>query len=174
MQTTAAALAPGVMPMMSGLASGLRASVWKIAPETPKAAPTSSPVSARGSRSVAHDELGVVAAAPEQRRRSRRASGIGKSPTVSDDAAGDAASSAHGDERDRRRPRSRRRRAARQRRLGPRRRLRLGAATVATGASCHSSASLRRRTRAMKNGAPMSAVTIPTCDLAGPGDDAGR
>ena len=37
MTNTAAALdAPAVMPMMSGLASGLRASVWKIAPGEPE------------------------------------------------------------------------------------------------------------------------------------------
>ena len=37
MQNTADALAPASMPMMSGLASGLRARLWKIAPEMPKA-----------------------------------------------------------------------------------------------------------------------------------------
>ena len=46
---TAAALAPRLTPMMSGLASGLRSVVWKIAPPTPNAAPTSTPSTARGS-----------------------------------------------------------------------------------------------------------------------------
>ena len=36
---------------MSGLASGLRVIVWNTAPDTPKATPTSSPITARGSRS---------------------------------------------------------------------------------------------------------------------------
>ena len=52
MQNTAAALAPESMPMMSGLASGLRAMLWKMAPEIPKAAPTRMAVIARGRRSV--------------------------------------------------------------------------------------------------------------------------
>ena len=46
---TAAALAPTLTPMMSGLASGLRSVVWKIAPPTPNAMPTSTPSTARGS-----------------------------------------------------------------------------------------------------------------------------
>ena len=52
MQNTAAALAPASMPMMSGLASGLRAMLWKMAPEIPNAAPTRTAVMARGRRSV--------------------------------------------------------------------------------------------------------------------------
>ena len=39
MANTAAALAPTLTPMMSGLASGLRNVVWKMAPLTPKAMP---------------------------------------------------------------------------------------------------------------------------------------
>jgi hypothetical protein len=35
--------------MMSGLASGLRKLVWRIAPPTPKATPTSTASTARGS-----------------------------------------------------------------------------------------------------------------------------
>ena len=35
--------------MMSGLASGLRSVVWKIAPPTPNATPTRTPSTARGS-----------------------------------------------------------------------------------------------------------------------------
>ena len=46
---TAAALAPRLTPTMSGLASGLRSVVWKIAPPTPKARPTSTASTARGS-----------------------------------------------------------------------------------------------------------------------------
>ena len=48
---TAASDAPEVIPMKSGEASGLRARVWNIAPASPKAAPTSAPATARGSRS---------------------------------------------------------------------------------------------------------------------------
>ena len=48
MQETAPNEAPAVTPMMSGLASGLRTSRWKSWPDRPKAAPTSTPVSARG------------------------------------------------------------------------------------------------------------------------------
>ena len=47
--TTALALAPALTPMMSGLASGLRSVVWKIAPPTPNARPTSTASTARGS-----------------------------------------------------------------------------------------------------------------------------
>ena len=46
---TAAALAPRLTPTMSGLASGLRSVVWKIAPPIPKAVPTSTASTARGS-----------------------------------------------------------------------------------------------------------------------------
>ena len=52
MPMTAAALAPELMPMTSGLASGLRSIVWNVDPARPNASPTISPVSARGSRSV--------------------------------------------------------------------------------------------------------------------------
>ena len=45
----AAALAPRLTPTMSGLASGLRSVVWKMAPPTPKATPTSTASTARGS-----------------------------------------------------------------------------------------------------------------------------
>ena len=68
MQNTAAALAPASMPMMSGLASGLRARLWKIAPETPNAAPTSTPVSARGRRSVRTMNSASLGAGAEDRR----------------------------------------------------------------------------------------------------------
>ena len=48
----AAALAPEVIPMTSGLARGLRSMVWKVTPATPNATPARTPVSVRGIRSV--------------------------------------------------------------------------------------------------------------------------
>ena len=51
MTTSAPTVAPCSNPMMSGEPSGLRVSDWKIAPEIPSAAPTSTAHSARGSRS---------------------------------------------------------------------------------------------------------------------------
>jgi hypothetical protein len=50
MHSTPAALAPQVTPITSGLASGLRRSRWKSAPDIPNAIPDSSPVTARGRR----------------------------------------------------------------------------------------------------------------------------
>ena len=47
---TAAVEAPMVMPMISGLANGLRSTPWNSVPATPNAAPASSATSARGSR----------------------------------------------------------------------------------------------------------------------------
>ena len=49
--TAPVALALAVMPMMSGLASGLRASVWKSAPDSPRQPPTSTAARMRGTRS---------------------------------------------------------------------------------------------------------------------------
>ena len=49
-------------PMMSGLPSGLRVTLWKTAPAIPNAPPTSSPVSTRGSRSVS--TMNVLAGSP--------------------------------------------------------------------------------------------------------------
>ena len=46
---TAAVLAPRLTPITSGLASALRSVVWKIAPLTPRAAPTMTASRARGS-----------------------------------------------------------------------------------------------------------------------------
>jgi hypothetical protein len=46
---TAAALAPRLTPTMSGLASGLRNVVWKMAPPAPNARPASTARTARGS-----------------------------------------------------------------------------------------------------------------------------
>ena len=46
---TAAADAPRLTPMMSGLANGLRRVVWNIAPAAPNAMPASAPSRALGS-----------------------------------------------------------------------------------------------------------------------------
>ena len=51
MAKTAAALAPELMPMISGLASGLRSITWNAAPAIPKLAPASMARMARGRRS---------------------------------------------------------------------------------------------------------------------------
>lgn len=51
MAMAAAALAPELMPMMSGLASGLRSIVWKVTPARPKLNPATRARTARGSRS---------------------------------------------------------------------------------------------------------------------------
>jgi hypothetical protein len=83
--STAQAAAPAVMPMMSGLASGLRAMRWKIAPERPKAAPTRTAAKPRGSRRVRTTKsvsgrpwpTSVATTSPN---------GIGNSPTASDQA----------------------------------------------------------------------------------------
>lgn len=52
MANTAAADAPELMPMMSGLARGLRSIVWKVTPPRPKHSPTRTARTARGSRSL--------------------------------------------------------------------------------------------------------------------------
>ena len=44
------AAAPALMPMIPGSASGLRVTPWRIAPLSPRAAPTVSPSSVRGTR----------------------------------------------------------------------------------------------------------------------------
>ena len=48
----AAALAPELMPMMSGLASGLRSIVWNVTPPRPKQIPATTASTVRGIRSV--------------------------------------------------------------------------------------------------------------------------
>ena len=65
---TALAEAPALMPMMSGLASGLRARLWKIAPDSPSAPPTSS--AGQGARQAErlHDVRHPIGAVPEDRR----------------------------------------------------------------------------------------------------------
>ncbi len=50
MAKTAAALAPELMPMMSGLARGLRSMIWKATPASPKLRPASTQRTARGNR----------------------------------------------------------------------------------------------------------------------------
>ena len=92
MQNTAAALAPASMPMMSGLASGLRATLWKMAPEMPKPAPTRTAVIARGRRSVRTMNSDCSSPAPKIAGTTSR-SGIGKSPTLIE-------TQKHDDERD--------------------------------------------------------------------------
>ena len=96
MTNTAAAAAPALTPMMSGLASGLRASRWKIAPDSPKAAPTSSAVRPRGRRSVRMMKRAVLGCRRRPGWRARRRAGTGKSPTASDQAN---TTNAHADER---------------------------------------------------------------------------
>ena len=51
MPMTAAALAPVLIPMTSGLARALRSIVWNTTPPIPKQSPVNSAVAARGSRS---------------------------------------------------------------------------------------------------------------------------
>ena len=51
MANAAAALAPELMPMMSGLASGLRSIVWNVTPPSPKQSPAAIASTARGRRS---------------------------------------------------------------------------------------------------------------------------
>ena len=61
----AAAPAPDVMPMTSGLASGLRSIVWNVTPPNPKQAPVASAVTARGSRSAPTVKRRAVDVLPE-------------------------------------------------------------------------------------------------------------
>ena len=85
MTNTAAAAAPALTPMMSGLASGLRARRWKMAPDSPKAAPTSSAVRPRGRRRV-RTMKALSSEPPPTRVASTSPIGTGKSPTASDQA----------------------------------------------------------------------------------------
>jgi hypothetical protein len=57
---TAPSAAPELNPTMSGDASGLLASDWKIPPEIANAAPTMIAVRTRGQAQRLDDELGVV------------------------------------------------------------------------------------------------------------------
>jgi hypothetical protein len=71
MPNATATLAPPLMPMMSGLASGLRRRVWKTAPAIPNAAPTSSPSTIGGRRSRKSTKESLGSPCP-RRARSRR------------------------------------------------------------------------------------------------------
>ena len=151
MANTANALAPYVTPMMSGLASGLRAMLWKIAPDMPSAAPTSRPVSALGNRSRLTMNS-VARSPPPNSVFTTSMTGILKSPSDSETQKATKTSTARttitASERACRTARARR-----------------------DDLNCrqrgHRSASFRRRTSAMKNGAPMTAVTMPTCSSPG-------
>ena len=160
MQNTAAALAPASMPMMSGLASGLRARLWKIAPETPNAAPTSTPVSARGRRSVRTMNSASSVAGAEDRRhdvaqRDREVADADRHAEHDEqrDATGTTATVVV--RATAATPDAVRRVAGRER-----------------PTARHSSAILRRRTRSMNTGAPITAVTMPTCTSPGRAIDA--
>ena len=159
------------MPMMSGLASGLRAMRWKIAPDRPNAAPTSTAVRPRGRRSVRTMKSVSGWPRPDERRhhvaeRDREVAD-GQRPGEHDAAPRRRAPTVTTSGRTATRA-DRPRRAERSTRApsGARR-----------GDGDHSSASFRRRTRAMKNGAPTKAVTMPTCTSPGraiePPDDVG-
>ena len=69
MPKAAAALAPEEMPMMSGLASGLRSMVWKVTPPSPKHAPASTASTARGRRSVPTVKLAPWTCCPRSTAR---------------------------------------------------------------------------------------------------------
>ena len=81
--STAAAAAPWMKPTMSGLPSGLRVTLWKIAPLAPSAIPISAPVSARGSRSVSITKL-VARSPPPNRVATTSPGGIEISPVPTD------------------------------------------------------------------------------------------
>ena len=68
MANTAATAAPALTPMMSGLASWLLARRWKIAPDSPKAAPTAQAGQAAGQAQRADDELVLAGPVAAQRR----------------------------------------------------------------------------------------------------------
>ena len=68
---------------MSGLPSGLRVTLWKIAPLAPSAIPISAPVSARGSRSVSITKL-VARSPPPNSVATTSPGGIEISPVPTD------------------------------------------------------------------------------------------
>ena len=162
MMKTADAAAPAVMPMMSGLASGLRASDWKIAPEKPNAAPTSS----AGQRPRQAQVVRIMKLDSSPCPKHRRDHVAQRDREVADaerDAEHDARRSATSTSR---RPWSTTRAAARRARPAARTGRGARRRSIDEGRR-QSSASFRRRTRKMKNGAPISAVTIPTCSSPG-------
>ena len=169
MANTAEVDAPAVIPMMSGDANGLRASDWKIAPDSPKAAPTSTADERSRQPELTHDE---------------RSSPVGPKPQQ----GGHHVTDRDREVADRHRPAERaesghRQRSHRPPRLGarPADASRADHGTISTTVArrpfdrggrrrTHSSASFRRRASAMKNGAPISAVEDPDLDLARAGD----
>ena len=190
MLNTAPSAAPEDRPRMSGLASGLRTMRWKIWPDTPKAKPTRMPVSTRGRRSVwTMNSLSVVPPMPVISLNTSP-SGMGKSPTLTLHAMPTNTTprttrltpTARIEVRKERPPRrtvsrpacrrtlERPRWRLRRRGAGRRRRGRGRWPTRQGGwrrSPAHSSAIRRRRTKAMKIGAPITAVTMPTSSSPG-------
>ncbi len=78
---TATTLAPPVIPRMSGLARGLRATDWVIAPDTPSAIPTTRPAKARGMRRSMITNSSTASPLPRIVANTRERP-IGKSPTA--------------------------------------------------------------------------------------------
>ena len=77
MQNTAAGAAPALTPMMSGLASGLRARLWKIAPDDAEGGADEHAGERPRQAQRADDELGVLGAAAEERRHDVARAGSG-------------------------------------------------------------------------------------------------
>ena len=136
---------------MSGATSGLRVTCWKIAPASPSAPPASRQVSARGSRSSSTMKLVAWSPAPT-RAAITSSSGIGE---LAERDADHEREQRHGGERGR---------DAERAHVDPQRR---PPAAQGDPPAAHSATSRRRRTSQMKNGAPSSAVTMPTSSSAG-------
>ena len=158
---TAAALAPMLTPMMSGLASGLRSVVWKIAPPTPNASPTSTPSTARGSLvSIRmYDAPGIVGAEQDPEEV-----GHGDREVAEQHPGGEARASSATD----RPPTTSAAAPPGRRAAGPRRtaRRRPGGAGVEHGQRGHHSAPIRpRRTSTRNTGTPTTAVMIADLHL---------
>ena len=137
--------------MKSGEASGLRAMVWNSAPESPKAAPTRTAARARGSRSSPTMNWAAGSPAPKI-AGTTSVSGTRKSPIEIE-----------------RQNRAKPTTASTTPTVSPRARpVDPGPPDRAeVGERGHSSASRRRRTSMTKNGAPTTAVTIPTWSSPG-------
>ena len=159
--STALALAPEVMPMMSGLASGFLIMAWKIAPEMPKHSPTSRPGHHPRQPQLVDDEVGGPGAAP----------GEGVEQFADRDRV---VTDHHGRRKGHGQQHEQTDRDQHRTPLQPE-------ADAADGVDSrgwsgaeiegldggHSSANFRRRTRAMNTGAPINAVTMPTCTSPG-------
>ena len=161
---TAASDAPEVMPMKSGEASGLRARVWNIAPESPKAAPDERPpASARGSRSSPTMNWAAGSPAPKI-AGTTSVSGTRKSPIETDrqKSAKPTTASTTLTVTERARPVTRARRILR----GPTRPVR-----PRLGERGHSSASRRRRTSSDEERRAEDGGDDPDLELTGTGDD---